>query len=162
MPPAIQAAVLQAARGRVPAITSCAVGWLRAISTTESAVVFTCMGSGGPYEGAMYQSAADGVTFASVGPVDRRAAFTHNETSGDRSGAQGHYEIVSGVVNRNTIDAMTVGYADGSLGLMQIGDARPRMYAFVHTGALSAVRNITAYVGNHPAFVFPPYPPAPR
>ena len=158
--PSVQTAVLAAARKREPAVATCAVGWVRPISATESAIVFTCMGRGGPYEGAMYYAPSNGTAVANVARVDRRPAFTHTETSGDRTGVSGQYEIISGVVNRGAIDAMTVGYADGSLGMMEIGQAQPRMYAFVHVGTVSRINNITAYVGNRPAFVFAPQRPS--
>ncbi len=162
VPAAVAAAVLPAARARVPAITACGVGWIRPMSASESAVVFTCTGRGGPYEGALYYASPQGVVFTEVTAVDRRAAFTHAETSGERVDGAGQYEIVSGVVNRTAIDTMTIGYADGTLGMMQIGDARPRVYAFVHTGAYAAVKNITAYIGDRAAFIYPPNAPAPR
>jgi hypothetical protein len=155
--PRVEADVLAGARARARAVHSCRVGWERTLGPGEVAAAFLCSVGLGMDQGAVTLGPA-GVVQLQLWPLDRRPPFTRVELAGQLPDGQ-PYLFVLGVVNRSDIDLMTVRYQDGTLGMMQVGDLEPRMYAFVRTGTPSPVQAITAYAHGKPAYVSPPFPP---
>ena len=169
-PRALSEAILAAADRQAGAhFRACAVGWSWPLGPADTAVAFTCLARLGALyvgEGYTVRSAAQpaGLVSLRLARVDRGVAFSEGQLSGPRTGAAaGDYLIVAGAVNRAQIQAMTIVFSDGNLGMTASGQApggAPRIYAFAHTGAASTVRTLTAYGATGRAiFTAPPYPP---
>ena len=174
-PAPLLAAILSAARSQAHInFRTCSIGWTWPLGAGDTATAFTCTARyGALYAGAAYSApgapGAAGLVRLQVVRVDHGAAFTETELDGQRlegasstaaGGGSDQYLIVAGVVNRTQILALTVTFGDGQLGMMTLGGPGPRVYAFVHSGAQTGVRSITAYdAGGQAIFAGPPFPP---